>query len=149
MEDAMTRDEVTRLNEQGLAAWNMHDPDAFLDLLADEFVWYDWTNPQPIRDKEAARQYFTDWMQAFPDLHYESVSRIIGDDGVASELEFEGTNSGPLGLGGGQKMPPTSKRVTGHTSYIARVRDGKIVEFRTHPDLAGMLMQLGMMPTAH
>lgn len=31
--------------------------------------------------------------------------------------------------------------------YIARVRDGKIVEFRSHPDVAGVMMQLGLVPS--
>ena len=42
--------------------------------------------------------------------------------------------------------PPTNKAVTGRGSYIARFRDGKVVEFRSHPDVAGLMMQLGFMP---
>jgi hypothetical protein len=49
----------------------------------------------------------------------------------------------------GNTIPATSRRVTGHGDYFPRVRNGKIIEFRTHPDIAGMMMQLGMMPTAH
>jgi len=144
----MTKDEVKRLDDQGLAAWNKHDPEAFLSLLADDFVWYDWTTPKPMRDKAEARAYFNSWMTAFPDLHTKSVTRIIGDDAIASELEFEGTNTGPMSMGG-QTIPATKKKVSGHGDYFVRVRNGKIVEFRTHPDVAGMMMQLGLMPTAH
>jgi len=36
--------------------------------------------------------------------------------------------------------------VVGRGSYIGRVKDGKIIEFRSHPDAAGMMMQLGLMP---
>jgi len=144
----MTKDELKRIDDQGLAAWDKHDAEAFASLLADDFVWYDWTTPQPMRDKKAAKEYFNSWMTAFPDLHTKRVSQVIGDDAVASELEFEGTNTGPMNMGG-QTMPATKKKVTGHGSYFARVRNGKIVEFRSHPDIAGMMMQLGMMPTAH
>jgi len=144
----MTKDEVKRLDDQGLAAWNKHDPEAFLSLLADDFVWYDWTTPKPMRDKAEARAYFNSWMTAFPDMHAKSITRIIGDDAIASELEFEGTNTGPMSMGG-QTIPATKKKVSGHGDYFVRVRNGKIVEFRTHPDVAGMMMQLGLMPTAH
>src|SRR5205814_3210383 len=63
----MAREEIERLDEQSLAAWDSHDPDAFVAMLADDFVWYDWVTPEPIRDREAARQYFTGWMTAFRD----------------------------------------------------------------------------------
>lgn len=36
--------------------------------------------------------------------------------------------------------------VQGRGCYAARVRDGKIIEFRSMPDIAGMMMQLGFMP---
>jgi steroid delta-isomerase-like uncharacterized protein len=144
----MTKDELKRIDDQGLAAWDKHDGAAFVSLLADDFVWYDWATPEPMRDKQAARAYFDSWMTAFPDMHTRRVSQIVGDDAVASELEFTGTNTGPMNMGG-QSIPATQKKVTGHGDYFARIRDGKIVEFRTHPDVAGLMMQMGMMPTMH
>jgi steroid delta-isomerase-like uncharacterized protein len=141
----MHKAELERLDDHGMAAWEKHDADAWADLFADDFVWHDWTTPQPIRDKNGARHYFNSWMTAFPDMRVKTVSRVVGEDAVASEIEFHGTNSGPLAMGG-MEMPPTHKTVTGRGSYMARFRDGKIVEFRSHPDAAGMMMQLGMMP---
>ena len=141
----MTKDEVKRLDDQGLAAWNKHDPDAFLSLLADDFVWYDWTTPKPMRDKEAARAYFNSWMTAFPDMRVQRVYQVVGNDAVAAELKFTGTNSGPMEMGG-NRIPPTNRSVNGRGTYIARIRDGRIVEFRTFPDVAGLMMQLGLMP---
>jgi hypothetical protein len=47
---------------------------------------------------------------------------------------------------GGKSLPPTKKKVVGRGSYIAKVNGGKIVEYRTHPDVAELMMQLGMMP---
>ena len=38
------------------------------------------------------------------------------------------------------------KKVTGQGTYFLRIRDGKVVEAHSYPDLAGMMMQLGMMP---
>ena len=141
----MNEGEISQLDDRGLAAWDAHDPDAFVELFADDFVWYDWTTPEPIRDKEAAERYFNSWMRAFPDLKTRRVDRVIGDDAVATEIEWTGTNSGPLAMGDAE-LPPTNKTVTGRGTYMARARDGKVVEFRSHPDVAGMMMQLGMMP---
>ena len=141
----MAREEIERLDEQSLAAWDSHDPDAFVAMLADDFVWYDWVTPEPIRDREAARQYFTGWMTAFPDMKTTNVERVIGEDAVATEIEWTGTNSGPMAMAGNE-IPPTNRTVTGRGTYFARFRDGKVVEFRSHPDVAGIMMQLGMMP---
>ena len=141
----MSREEIERLDRQGLAAWDSHDPDAFVSMFADDFVWFDWTVPEPMRDREAARQYFNGWVTAFPDMKTTSVSRVVGDDAVATEIEWSGTNTGPMVMGGNQ-IPPTNKSVTGRGTYFDRFRDGKVVEFRSHPDVAGVMMQLGMMP---
>lgn len=142
---SMSREELERLDDQGIAAWNAHDADAFLELFSDELVWSDWTQPEPIRDKESARRYFDSWGTAFPDMQLKVLDRVVGDDAVAAELEFTGTNTGPLRMGG-MEIPATNKSVVGRGSYIVRVRDGKIVEFSTHPDAAAIMMQLGLMP---
>ena len=42
--------------------------------------------------------------------------------------------------------PATNKTVIGRGSYMAFVRGGKVVEFRSHPDAAGIMMQLGLVP---
>ena len=143
----MSKEEIERLDEQHLSTWDSHDADAFMGMFAEDFVWYDWTQPEPIRDRETARQYFGSWATAFPDLKTTKATRVIGDDTVATEIEWTATNSGPMVMGGNE-IPATNKAVVGRGSYIARFRDGKIVEFRTHPDVAGMMMQLGMMPQA-
>ncbi|HEY3209555.1 MAG TPA: ester cyclase [Actinomycetota bacterium] len=141
----MSKEEVERLDDQGMSAWDKHDPDAFVSLFADDFVWHDWTLPEPIRDKDGARQYFTGWITAFPDMRVKQTNRVVGDDAVAAEIEFIGTNTGPMVMAGNE-IPPTNKTVTGRGTYIARVRGGKIAEFNSHPDVAGMMMQLGFMP---
>ena len=141
----MSKEEVQRIDDQGMAAWDSHDADRFVGLLADNFVWHDWTVPEPMRDKNSARAYFSGWVTAFPDMKTRQVSRVLSDDAVAVEIEFTGTNSGPMNMGG-HEIPPTNKSVVGRGSYMARIEGGKIVEFRSHPDVAGLMMQLGFMP---
>ncbi len=143
----MSREELQQLDEQQLSTWGAHDPDAFVALFADEFVWHDWTLAEPIRTKEAARQFYSGWVGAFPDLKTVSAIRVIGDDAVATEVEWTGTNTGPV-IMGGVELPPTIKAVRGRGSYMVRVKDGKIVEMRSHPDVAGLAAQLGLMPGA-
>ena len=47
---------------------------------------------------------------------------------------------------GGTQLPPTGKTVVGHGAYFVRVYADKIVEFHAHPDAAGLMTQLGLMP---
>jgi steroid delta-isomerase-like uncharacterized protein len=141
----MTKEELERLDDQGIAAWNDHDAEAWAALFADDAVVSDWTNPEAMRGKDGARSLFTAWVGAFPDMKVEVVSRVVGDDAVAAEVRFNGTNTGSMNMGG-MDVPPTNKSVMGRGAYIARARNGAITEFRALPDAAGMMMQLGFGP---
>lgn len=72
-------------------------------------------------------------------MRMKHTNRVIGDNAVAAEVEFQGTNTGTM-LMAGKEIPPTNKPVVGCGAYLARVRDGKIVEFHSYPDIAGMMM---------
>jgi len=137
--------EVEQIDDQGMAAWDGHDADAFMALLADDFVWTDLTLPEPMRTKDQARQYMRAWFTAFPDMRVRQTNRVVSDDAAAAEVEFTGTNSGPMTMAD-REIPPTGKSVVGRGAYFARVEDGKIVQFSSHPDVAGLMMQLGFMP---
>ena len=143
----MTREELERIDDLHMRAWNEQDTDAFLGLLADEFVWRDVTVPEPMTTREAARAYMSGWFTAFPDMRVTVTSRVVGEDAVAAEVQFTGTNTGPLSMGGMQ-MPATGKGVMATGAYFTKVRDGRLTEFSTHPDAAGMMVQLGLMPEA-
>jgi steroid delta-isomerase-like uncharacterized protein len=141
----MLKQDLERIDDLGMAAWDNHKPESFLELFADDFEWRDDTVPQPMHSRDEAAAYMKNWFTAFPDMHTRTTNRVIGEDSVAAEIEFTGTNSGPLAMGG-MELPATGKSVVGHGTYFARVRDGKVIEFHSHPDAAGMMMQLGMMP---
>ncbi|MEU4764661.1 ester cyclase [Actinosynnema sp. NPDC023794] len=137
-----TKEELARLDDAGIASWDRHDADAFLSLFADEFEWVDDTQPAPMRNREEARRYAESWFTAFPDMHMREINRVIGDDSIASEVEFTGTNRGPLTVGD-QRMPPTGKKVSTRATVFIRTEHGKIREFHTHPDSLGLMAQLG------
>ena len=141
--------ELARLDDAGMRAWDAHDPGALLELFAEDFVWNDVAVPEPITTAEGLREYMDTWFTAFPDMRTRKVNRVIGDGRVSVELEFTGTHTGPLRMGDSE-LPATGVSVVGHGCYFLRVRDGKVVEFNSYPDLAGLLQQLGAMtaPTA-
>ncbi|MEW5960029.1 MAG: ester cyclase [Chloroflexota bacterium] len=145
----MSIQENIKLDEQSMAAWNAHSVDDLLALLSNNIVWQDVGNPEPLRGKEAVRPYVQGWFTAFPDLYAVLKNRVVTEDQVATEIEFTGTNTGPLQMGpGAPPIPATGKKVTGKGTYFMRIRDGKVVEFHSYPDSAGLMMQLGLMPSA-
>jgi steroid delta-isomerase-like uncharacterized protein len=143
----MTRDEIEELDRRGLAAWDGHNTDEFVALFADDFSYTDDSVPQPLHGKDEIKSYMKAWFTAFPDMHVSASNLVIGDDSLAAEIEFTGTNTGPLAMGG-QEIPATGRAVTGHGTYFVKTSEGRITEFHAHPDIAGMMMQLGLMPAA-
>jgi hypothetical protein len=46
----------------------------------------------------------------------------------------------------GKENPPNRQERGRQGHYFARVKGGKVLEFNSYPDMAGMMMQLGFMP---
>jgi steroid delta-isomerase-like uncharacterized protein len=106
----MTREEIATLDDKGMAAWDSHDTEGFTALFAENFTYTDDSAPQPLRTKDQIRTYMQAWYTTFPDMRATETNRIIGDDAVAAEIEFTGTNTGPLVMGG-QEIPATGDQV--------------------------------------
>ena len=141
----MSKDDVAQVDERTIAAWNDHDVDGILAMLAEKFVWNDVGLPEPMHGLDEVRAYAQAWFEAFPDLALRQTNRVLADDAVAAELEFTGTNTGPL-VAAGNQIPPTGRSVIGRGAYFARFEGDKVVEFSAYPDMAGMMTQLGLMP---
>jgi steroid delta-isomerase-like uncharacterized protein len=141
----MSIEETSKLDERALKTWNDHDVEAFAALCADDIEWVDTALPEPLRGRAAARQYIQGWLIAFPDIKLHQLNRVVADGSIAAELRFEGTHEGPLQSPGGQSIPPTGQKVTSGGAYFARMRDGKIAEMHSYPDMIGMMAQLGLM----
>jgi hypothetical protein len=85
--------------------------------------------PEPITTKDGVRQYAQGWFTAFPDMGVKQTNRVVSDEAVAAEVQFTGTNTGPMMMAG-KEITPTGKTVVGKGTYFARVKGGKGVEFR-------------------
>src|SRR6266508_1609067 len=97
-----------------MAAWSAHDADRALALLSEDVVWQDVASPEPMHGKAAIRPYLQGWFTAFPDLNARVKNRVVSEDQVAAEVEFTGTNSGPMQMApGAPAMPATGKQVKG------------------------------------
>ncbi len=122
------------------AVVNAHDAAALHDLLGDDFVSHHF--PAPGNNDKAT---FTAGMQnlfaGFPDIHITRLDQYEQGDKVFTYAYWEGTQTGAF-----MGIPATGKKV--HVEYmdIWRVKDGKISENWVVMDIAGLLIQLGVMP---
>jgi steroid delta-isomerase-like uncharacterized protein len=135
--------DIEQLDDLNMKAWDDHDADAFAALFADDFQATDDSVPNVMRTKDEIKQFSQAWFTAFPDMHLRTTNRVVSEDGVGAEVEFIGTNTGPMVMGE-QEIPPTNKKVQAHGTYFARVSGGKVVEFHSHPNMMEMMGQLGM-----
>jgi steroid delta-isomerase-like uncharacterized protein len=144
-EVTMSANEILKLHEQAIDSWNRHDPRKFSSYVDENVVWNDTATPDPIRGKAGAEEFLNNWIRAFPDFTMKTVSTIVTEDRIAAELEFSGTNRGPLKVGDQPEIPATNRKVINRGCIFAKVKNGRFVELRSYPDMAGMMMQLGLM----
>ncbi len=93
----------------------------------------------------AARVAFVQGIiRAFPDGRIRGVRVFGSGDWGCCQLEFEGTNTGPLGNPDGSDTPATGRQAAFPYCVVARFEDGLIVEFDEYFDRLEMLTQLGL-----
>ena len=87
------------------------------------------------------------WKRAFPDLKATLLSSYVAGDKIVTELEWEGTQTGPLD-GPFGAIAPTNKRGVLKAALVITVKNDKIVEAHHYFDMLTMLANLGITPFA-
>jgi steroid delta-isomerase-like uncharacterized protein len=119
---------------------NAHDlGPALADLVAEDFVE---ENPLPGQGpgRSGLAGVLAGMFAAFPDLRWTPQQMIAEDDRVVSCSVWTGTHRGPF-LG----IPPTGRQVSVDAWTLDRFRDGKMTQSRIIMDVAGLLVQLGVL----
>jgi predicted ester cyclase len=97
----------------------------------------------PAMSREHHEGFARGFYAAFPDLRHDVQLVSATADTVAVRFTLHGKNDGPF-FG----TPATGRPVSVATNVIMRVREGKVVELFGVFDEAGMLRQLGVLPTS-
>ena len=127
-------------------AWNSHDAARVGALYTDGATLLDPFYAEPLVGRSAIQMDAADFFIAFPDLAFRPTKVIADGTTVVVEVLSSGTNTGPLQLPAGPS-PATSRRVEfSVASVIDLDAAGRIREERRYFDVAGLLMQLGLMP---
>ena len=99
------------------------------------------TAPEPTRGPEGVKQFYNDFLAAYPDGSLTIETQFAEGDYVATRWTGRGTQKGEL-----MGIPATGKQVTVSGITISRLWDGKVAEEWTTWDTLGMMRQLGAVP---
>jgi steroid delta-isomerase-like uncharacterized protein len=126
-------------------AWNAHDVPAVLGLMTDDVVWVDRTLGERVEGAEAVREFLGTLETTLSSDFHMAVGQSIWDEGAyAFEWTLSGTNDRADPRHG---LPATGRHFEIPGVSIGVLRDGMIAEVRDYWNLAGYLMQMGLMPT--
>ena len=117
--------------------------DALDEFVAEGYIGYDPSQPEPIRGRDGIRANLQQYLDAFANARVSVDDQIAEGDKVATRWTGRGTHTGEFA-----GTSPTGKDVTVSGLTISRLEDGMIVEEWTTWDALGMLVQLGAVPAA-
>ncbi len=132
-----------RIARESIGAWNAHDPEHLVKLLAKEYVAESDTLSVPTRGHEGARQVMKTYVRAFPDLHFDVEQMLASGDHVVTRWRATGTHRGEL-----MGVQPTNRHAETHGCTVGEFKNHKIVREWLYWDTGNLLRQLGVLPTA-
>jgi steroid delta-isomerase-like uncharacterized protein len=131
-------EEATAFADRLAVMWNEGNLDLLGELYAPEIVWHHAGIVEDTVGLDAAREFGTQVLAGFPDLHVVVDEVLVAGDRVILRWTETGTNTGPWG---GQ--PPTGKwfEITGVAIY--QLADGKVVKEWDYFNELTLWQQLG------
>lgn len=130
--------------EHSIKLYNAGDLDGFSNSYAEDATLV--TPDGTAQGRAAIREQWGREKAAFPDRTVTEDVIIEQGDTIATEFTWAGTNTGPLVLPDGTKLPPTGKRVQTKGMELVRVRNGKIATHHEYWDNMALAGQLGLLP---
>jgi steroid delta-isomerase-like uncharacterized protein len=108
------------------------------EVYAADLVWHE--PDQDVQGLEEAKQYYSTYLSAFPDLSFTVEDVIAEGDKVVTRWTVRGTHQGKIEAFGS----PTGRQLEQEGITIHRIEEGKIVEEWERYDLLSFLQQLGI-----
>jgi len=139
----MSAEDLKKLNDHFYdEVFRRRHLDAVDELLADDFVEHT-PAPGQATDRQGAKDFIGQMLQAFPDLNFEIENQIAEGDTVAAVVTMTGThNSDFLGV------PATGRRVSVAVMDTGRVREGRFTDHWGLVDVPELMAQLSAAPPA-
>ncbi len=138
---------VSNVIPRVVAAFNAHDADGFVAVMAEDVVFEHSAAPAPMQGRAEVSAFYTNTIwKAFPDLTLELMDGpFFHPHAPRISLNWlaAGTHTGPLDPPG---LAATDKRVEMDVREIAEIRNGLVSRIRLVVDMADVMRQLGVLP---
>ena len=145
MSSTGAREELTAWFDSYLDALNAHDIPGVLEFMRDDVVYTDMAVGERMEGRVATGE-FLGRMATNVSTDYRFDNEQVLIDGESFALVW--TMSGTKDRGDEQAgVPATGRRFDVPGVSIGRLRDGKVVEQRDYWNMAGFLVQVGLMPS--
>lgn len=99
-----------------------------------------------IQGRERLTNYMRQFLEAFPDVGYESVHAFESGNAAIDIGYYIGTHTGPLVLPSGESVPATGRTIKLRSCEVGIVEDGLIAQYEFYFDQLEMIGQLGLLP---
>jgi steroid delta-isomerase-like uncharacterized protein len=113
--------------------------------LANDVVYEEIATHTRVKGADEYLKIVQRWKRAFPDLKVTVLETFTAGDKIFAEVEWEGTQSGPLEWPFGT-IAPTNKRGLLKASMFATVKNDKVVELHHYFDVMTLMANLGIAP---
>ena len=141
--NAATEEEMRSFMQDILEALNAHDVAQMGSYWTDDIVYDFVPQPPPLNGKEEVAALFGGLFQGVPDLHSTQTRILVSDDIMVTEAMATGTHLGEL-----SGIPATGNSLQLAPLHIWEFEGDKVKQVTEYLDIAGMLMQIGVMPSA-
>jgi steroid delta-isomerase-like uncharacterized protein len=127
-----------------ISAWNAHDGEAVGEMIAEDIRFVDYALGEVFEGREAVRTFVSEMTETFSTDHRFTLESVVeSGDSYSFEWILSGTNDRPDAARG---LPATGAHFEIPGVSIGRREGGLISENHDYWNLAGYLMQVGLMP---
>ena len=126
-------------------AFNAGDWEACTAALTSDSIYDEVGASRRVQGVPGILSYWQGWKEAIPDVTGTVHQAVAGDNTVALEVTWKGTQTGPLQTPTGT-IPATGKQQATRACWVMDFDGGKVKESRHYYDMLSLLQQLGVIP---
>jgi steroid delta-isomerase-like uncharacterized protein len=126
---------------ENIEAFNAGDWERLKKCLSSNVVYEDIPSKRRLEGAGQFIEEYQGWKSAAPDCKGKVLRTFVSGDTVIVEVNWRGTNTGPLG---GQ--PPTGKGWDINGCQVITIENNRVKELHQYYDMLSLMQQLGRIP---
>jgi steroid delta-isomerase-like uncharacterized protein len=126
------------------AAWNAHDAAAVTSFMTEDVIYEDVPLGRRFQGRAAVQEFVASMANTLStDYSFELTRSLVDGDRIAGTWTLSGTHDRADEQMG---LPATGRHFEVRGVSVGRLLDGRIAENTDYWDMAGFLVQIGLMP---